>query len=163
MISSSSMTRILLMASRPSRPRRAHLFGERQTDGEARALADLAVAGDRAAVFLHDAVRDREPEAGALANLLGREERIVDARQLLGRNARAGVADFDDRAAAVLARHDREPAPFGHRVPGVEEQVQEYLLQFVFDALDDRRRRRELLANLDAAGTELVLEQRQHV
>ena len=38
----------------------------------------------RAVVLPDDAVGDRQPEAGALADGLGREERIVDARQVLG-------------------------------------------------------------------------------
>ena len=65
--------------------------------------------------------------------------------------------------SSSIARDDRQPAALRHRVARVEEQVQEHLLQLVLDALHDRRRRRELLAHLDAAGLELVLEQRQHV
>ena len=43
----------------------------------------------RALVLADDAVGDRQTEAGALADHLGGEERIVDARQVLVRNARA--------------------------------------------------------------------------
>ena len=159
MISSSSMTRIeprpverlavssdaaavasacqacLFAACAPPRSRAR----ERQREREARALADGAVAGDRAAVLLHDAVGDRQAEAGALADLLGREERIVDARQLLGRNARARCRRSRRRPSAPSARgHDRQPAALGHRVARVQEQVQEHLLQLVLDALHDR-------------------------
>jgi hypothetical protein len=53
------------------------------------------------AVGPHDAVHDREPEAGALARALGREERIEDPLLGLGIHAVAGVAD---RQANVGAR-----------------------------------------------------------
>src|SRR5512134_1544838 len=71
---------------------------ERQRQREARPLPDRAVAGDRAAVLLDDAVGDREAEAGSLADVLGGEERIVDTRQLLLRDARSGVGHLDDGA-----------------------------------------------------------------
>src|SRR3954463_13477540 len=108
MISSSSMTRMeeCVIASDPLRLRQTARVGERQADGEPRALADMAVARDRAAVLLHDAVGNREPQPGALADFLGREERIVDPRQLLRGNAGARVADLHDRAVLVLARDD---------------------------------------------------------
>ena len=115
MISSSSMTRIEPFWFIPAlslrtlrlpvqRPARRSSRGERKRQREARALTDRAVAGNRAAVLLDDAVGDRQPQAGALADVLRREERIVDARQLLGRNARAGVADLDRRRRLASAR-----------------------------------------------------------
>ena len=164
MISSSSMTRMdprpvrrAAAASEASsaRHRQACLFAacgatadrddaSGSVEREARALADGAVAGDRAAVLLHDAVGDRQAEAGALADLLRREERIVDPRELFGRNPGAGVGDFDRRAdRALRLRDDREPAALRHRVARVQEQVQEHLLELVLDALHDDRRARE--------------------
>ena len=70
---------------------------QRQRQREARALPDRAVAVNRAVVLADDAVGDRQAEAGAAADRLRREERIVDARELLGRNARPGVGDLGDR------------------------------------------------------------------
>ena len=61
----------------------------------------LALARQRAAVLLDDAVGDRQAEAGAAALGFRREERIVDAREVLRRNADAGVGDLDDGLAAV--------------------------------------------------------------
>ena len=52
-----------------------------ETQREPRALPDAALAVDRAVVLADDAVGDRQAEAGALADRLGREERIVDARR----------------------------------------------------------------------------------
>ena len=75
---------------------------------------------DLAAVPLHhDAPGDVEPEAGALADVLGREERLERARRDLRRHARAGVGDLDDdvspsrrgwRAAACRRRPSRRAA-----------------------------------------------------
>ena len=53
---------------------------ERQMHDEARALAELARHGDRPAVILDDAIADGEAEAGALPDLLRREEGIEDLR-----------------------------------------------------------------------------------
>src|SRR6185295_16005839 len=58
---------------------------------------------------------------------------------------------------------NRQPAAARHGIPRVQEQVEKDLLELVFDALDDRRRRRKLFTNLNAASSELVLEQRQHI
>ena len=60
---------------------------ERQGQGEPGALADRAVAPDRTLVLSHDPVDDRQAEARAAADRFRREERIVNARQLLGWNA----------------------------------------------------------------------------
>ena len=51
----------------------------RQRDPERRAAPDLAVRRDLAAERTDDAVADREAEPGALADRLGREERLEDA------------------------------------------------------------------------------------
>ena len=80
---------------------RAGSDGERQRKRKAGSLAERAVAGDRAAMFLDDAVGDGQTEAGAFADLLGREERIVDARELIRRNPGAGVGNLDGRAGLV--------------------------------------------------------------
>ena len=56
------------------------------------ALAEPAGDLDPALVLLDDAIDRRQPEAGALADFLGGEERLEDPRQMFRRNARAGVA-----------------------------------------------------------------------
>ena len=58
-----------------------------------------------------------------------------------GGDARPGVADLDDRACRRrCASTIGQPAALRHRVARVEEQIQEHLLQLVFDALHDQRR-----------------------
>ena len=69
-----SRRRRRLRARAPRRPR------GRQVDLERRAAARLAVDPDAAAALLDDAEHGREPEAGALAGLLGGEERLEQMR-----------------------------------------------------------------------------------
>ena len=61
------------------------------------------------------------------------------------------------------ARRNRQPAALGHRVAGVEEQIEKDLLQLVFDATHDDRRRAKLAPDLDLGHLELRLEQRRDV
>ncbi len=58
---------------------------------------------DIAAGLLDDAIDRRQPEAGALADLLGREERLEDLFDDVGRNADAGIAHLDQHI--VGGRH----------------------------------------------------------
>src|SRR4051794_7658417 len=100
MISSSSMTRMeLFIALVPATPHcrtdlRTRLTvsglmdpGGRHRQGqpqrETRTLPGFTLARDGAPVLLHDPVRDRQAEPGALSDRLRGEERIVDPRQLL--------------------------------------------------------------------------------
>ena len=77
-------------------------------------------------------MHDRQAEARAFADVLGGEERIEDARQHVGRDARAVVGDLDDRpcrrSRAVVTRIvPRSVAP-DQRLRGVGEQVHEHLV-----------------------------------
>ncbi len=67
----------------------------RQEDVERGALVRFGVHIDEAAGLLDDAIDRRQAEAGALADFLGREERLEDLVDDLGRNSRAGVRDVD--------------------------------------------------------------------
>ena len=64
----------------------------RQEDAERGAFALLGIDIDEAASLLDDAVDRREPEAGALADFLGREERLEDLVDDIRRDTSAGVA-----------------------------------------------------------------------
>jgi len=59
----------------------------RQVDLEYRATAGRAVDKDEAAGLADDAVHGRQAKPGARADLLGREERLEDARQMFLRDA----------------------------------------------------------------------------
>src|SRR5664280_1472027 len=75
-------------------PRRSG-YGEGKLDPEPGAAVAPVGDFDGTAMLLNDTVSHRKPEAGALARSLGGEERIVDAMDVLRRNALARVGDFD--------------------------------------------------------------------
>src|SRR5262249_35259945 len=130
------------------RPLRDRFLGAghvpRQEDAEGRALVLDRVDIDEAAGLLDDAVDGGEPEAGALAHLFGREERLeylVDDRR---RDAGAGIDNFNQHvirrrhtlgviALALLAgdvgRAQRKPAAVGHGITGIHGEVYNHLLE----------------------------------
>ena len=81
-------------------------FGDvaRQENAEDRAGPFLALAEDVAAGLLDDAVDHRQAEAGALADLLGGEERLEDLVAHRCGNAVALVLDFNQH---VIGRNQR--------------------------------------------------------
>ena len=129
--------------------------------------ADGAHNMNLAGVLLDDAVGDREAEsrATAIAGLgcgLGGEKRIVDALQMLGRDARAGVCHHRLDMAIDCRGHAQTPT-FRHGLLGVQQQVEEDLLQFAGVAVDGRQLVNEVELDVDLRGLELVIEQRQRV
>src|SRR5712692_2044559 len=117
---------------------------DRQRDRERRALTGSASHLQRPAVRLHDAVRHPQAEAGALLHLR-REERLEDARDRFFAHSRASVADVDAhdvgrirlQLASAGVRRDDEPSARGHGLGGVEEQVEEDLLQLIGRCVDE--------------------------
>ena len=95
---------------RPRQRRLERAGAGRQLHRERRAALRLRLERDAAAVLLDDRVGDRQPEAGALADLLGGEERIEDLRLHVFRHARPIVVDLE---------HDRVAIEV---VPGAEDQ-----------------------------------------
>ncbi len=81
----------------------------RQVDLEHGALVRRAVDKDEAAGLLDDAVDRRQAEPGAGADLLGREERLEDALDVLLRDADPGIGDLDQHV--VAGRHGLGAAP----------------------------------------------------
>ena len=83
-----------------------------QVDLEGRSLARFAVDVDEAVVLLDDAVDRGQAQAGALAHLLGGEERLEDVVQGLLVHAAAVVADGQQHILArAQTRHDRRSRP----------------------------------------------------
>ncbi len=79
---------------------RAHRL--RQIDGEGRAVSERAGDLDVAVGLLDEAERLAQAEAGSLADLLGREERLEDRVEIFRRDAGAGILDRDrDEVAAA--------------------------------------------------------------
>src|SRR6185312_9708261 len=108
--------------------------------GEGRALALAAADLNFAGMFLNDSVGHGKTEPGSsplpfTGFCLGGEEWIVDAVQMLGRNAVAGVRNHDTNAIAVGRAHAQRPS-VRHSVFRVEEKIQENLLQLAAIAHD---------------------------
>src|SRR4029450_3057399 len=97
----------------------------RQLDDEGGALSELAVHVDGAAVVEHDAARDGEPEASALAARLGGEEGLEDPLERVRGDARPRIFDPDLDAAAERSGRDAERAATRHRGAGVDEHVEQ--------------------------------------
>src|SRR5438094_4584285 len=100
-----SLTDVSSRRRRSGRPPR-----QRQPDREGRPAARRALGADVAAVLLDDLVADREPQPGAFADGLRREEGIEDAAEHVGRDAGPGVADGDDGLSVLHARLERDGA-----------------------------------------------------
>src|SRR5208282_107868 len=140
---------------------------QRKIQGEGGAFARAALHADIARVFLDDAVGYRKSKTGtAILALRGRrlggEKWIVDALNVFLRNARTGIRDAHAHEFAVQRGHVQDSAP-GHRVLGIQEQIQKHLLQAPGVALNQRKVLRELGLHLDVSHLELVLEQRQRI
>src|SRR5258708_9289299 len=86
-----------LMSTRTSRPGLRLLQRRRQVDGEGRALAELGIDGERAAMAVDDVLDDREPEPGAAerARAAGVDaiESLGQPRQVLARDPLPLVGD----------------------------------------------------------------------
>src|SRR5262245_18036587 len=143
-ITGSSALCTTAMPPRPSSPVTTYLpmraiGSHRQEYGEA-GVAGLRLDLELAAVLLDDLVADGEPEPGALAHVLGGEERIEDARQHVGGNAMAVVGDVD-RHAAIVAQRGTDAdlaARLGRRLRRVHQQVGDHLVDLRRRAGDAR-------------------------
>src|SRR5262249_14988894 len=94
----------------------------------------------RSSVRGGDAQRDRESKPGALPHVLRREEWLEDATAQLQRNPRPIVDHFEPvRALAGMRAYDDPPGRVADGVLGVQDEVQDDLLDLL--AIDDDRKR----------------------
>ncbi len=133
--------------------------GSGQIEPYRRPFPRLARDPDVAAGLLREACHLREPEAGALAGLLGGEERLAGPRRDLGRScpfryrtrrsSRRGPWRSALRACGErlieggIGRLDREEACLRHRIPRVDREIEECRLELAGirgDAPDFRAR-----------------------
>src|SRR3990172_2971622 len=103
---------------------------QREAHREARAGAGARLHLAPPAVLRDDALADREPEARPAPRGLGGVEGLEDARDLLGADPGAVVADLDPHALALPAGGNPHPAAAPlERFGRVLEQVEENLVQ----------------------------------
>jgi hypothetical protein len=137
--------------SAPLRELGDRLLDAGQEDPESRASADLALAPDVSSALLDDAVARREPEPGSLPALLRREERLEKPRLDLLGDPDARVADCHADVRTGLSGHvragkrlvqvgvgglDRKDSAGRHRVAGVQDEIQDGLLDLPGVGLD---------------------------
>src|SRR5580698_795684 len=139
--------------------------GEIQSEGGSG--AGMTLHANLAGVFLDDAISDRKAQAGAAGlafarGSLGGKKRIVNALNILGRDAGSGVGHAHADALAVERGHAQRAAA-RHGIFGIQEQVQEHLLQSSRIPLNGRQFGLEYILHLDLGYLELVLQQSQGV
>ncbi|MBA7484170.1 hypothetical protein ES707_19694 [subsurface metagenome] len=115
----------------------------REVEAHRGALADLGIDAHLAARLPREAVHHRQPEPGALADRLCREERIEGACDHIGRHADAGVGNAEreilPRRQVALARGmlvepfvgglDRDAPALGHGVARIDAEVEQRAFQ----------------------------------
>src|SRR5271165_2755257 len=112
-----------------------HLAQHGELHGECGALAGRAIDANLARMLLDDAVGhgQAQPCASAVPALgllvLGGEEWIVDAVNVFLSDAATGVGHGDAHVVSV-ARGDGEGSAGGHGILGIQEEIEEHLLQF---------------------------------
>src|ERR1700683_1656838 len=102
-----------------------------QVNAEGGALALLGFHVDDAAEARDYAVHGRESQPGAGAGRLGGEEALENpgTDPLAHSGPRIGNGEFDVTPLAGRAGTDRQRAAASHRVPRVDGQVKQYLLE----------------------------------
>src|SRR5215831_3873533 len=110
------------------------LSAQREVERKSRTRPRIGFHANLSGMLLNDAVsyRQTQPGASVLAFLgcrLGGEERIVNALNVLRRDAGTGVRNPHAHHLAVAGGNAQSPAA-RHRVLGVEEQIQKHLLQY---------------------------------
>src|ERR1700690_3282496 len=119
----------------------------RQADEKRRAFAAPHFKSQRAAVLVDDdGARDREPLSRTLADFFCRIKRVEYTVARRFRYPRAGVADRDFNGIPVESGAYRENSEFagvfddiGHRMRGVDDQVEDYLIDLAQMARNQRQ------------------------
>ncbi len=110
----------------------------RQIDAHGRALPHFGIDPHLAARLLRETINHRQPEARALADRLGRKERLERARHDVRRHPHTRIADGQGQVLALchillardalvdplVGRFDRDGAAIGHGVARIDAQVQ---------------------------------------
>src|SRR6202011_3361855 len=120
----------------------------RQFHTKHRAATLSVVARNFAAVLLHDAEADAQPESGAFSNRLGSIERIENSVGLL--NAGSGISKEHHYTTAIShGLNGQHAATSVHRIHGVTDDIKEYLNQLIPIAAHARKYGLKLQFNFD--------------
>src|SRR5215213_9919843 len=131
----------------------------RQGDAESCAVTRCAVDSYSPGVFLHDAIRHCEPEAGSLSDAFRRVERIVDLRDVLGCDADTRIGNLcDERSIIGCIGCDDNSSAVGNRITRVQDQISEDLLQLTGVSVSLGRVLVVASNDLDLAETQLRFE-----
>src|SRR6185437_4367535 len=124
--------------------------GETQANGSA--LTDGTVYLDIGAVALHGAVNHGEPKTGTAFAFRGEEGLQTSASRVLI-HPNAGVDDLELNVTGGSVAHDGgsqgERAALGHRIDGIENEVDESLAKFAVGAPDRGKLRCQFGPHLD--------------
>jgi hypothetical protein len=129
----------------------------RQLHRKGARLPALAIRANRAFVLIDDGIAGGKPEAYALARRSLGVERIEDFVEVLRRDLSSGVSDANHQFPVDPFGGDVDRAPVRQGVHGVEEQVDENLLQEAGNAQYSAGRWAEVRANFDILNLGLVL------
>src|SRR6202035_5715207 len=129
------------------------LPGQREIEVEGSAFPMAAFHSNLSRMLLNNAVGHGQTESctSRLAfarRRLGRKEWIVNPVNVLLRNTAARIGDHHPDAVAIRCG-DAERSAIAHRVFGIQEQVQEHLLQPPRIAVDQRDLRAALVLYFD--------------
>src|SRR5579863_645453 len=143
------------------------LPGQREIEVERSAFAMPALHSNLSRVLLNDAVGYGQAQARTSRLPLTRsglrsKERVVDSVDVLLCNARARIRNHHANAVAIHGCNAQRPA-IAHCVFGIQEQVQEHLLQTPRVPVDQRDLRAALILYLDPRDLELMLQECQRV
>src|SRR5438034_6357970 len=108
----------------------------RKKYGKARSSTQFAVDFDTSAVLANDRIRHRETEPGPLPYWLGRKKRLEDPIQMIARDSAPGIGKADPRFCSRDTGGDGDRPMGVDRVAGIDEQIQEHLVQTRRQALD---------------------------
>ena len=140
----------------------------RQLDVERRPARRLRLQRDPPGVLLDDRVGDGQSEAGAFSDFLRREERIEHARLHVFRHARAIVVHLENHRVflrVVPGADDQRSAAVGaeHRLFGVDDEIEQDLLNLVRVGEDAGQAGGERLEDVDVAQPLFVAAQRERL
>ena len=141
-------------------------FAAWQVDLERGPMPGTAFDANRSAALLNNAVDRCQTESRASALLFRREEGFENPRHDVGWHAAARIADLEPDVAAgrqpercavaVIEVHvgqrEVEPPATGHRVTGIDGQVDQHLLDLARVGLDRTKTRRDRGRNFDVLG-----------